>query len=436
MRQILFAFLLFSTTLTAQDGWKFIGPEEKPIRFLTMHGDVIFTSVTVVPPGGGFSTGRIYRSSDAGASWEVVDSTVIDRLSRIAFVGGDPPRLIGGNGSTLYYSDDLGMTWDSKYHQNIPPFSRYYVKENVPGLIFAIGALGPGGQLESLYRSTDYGRSWAETYDFPKSTDGSSLAVGLSQTTPDVYVNVETGIGGEYFYHSTDDGVTWSFVTFGNYVTQMMVDPDDPAIIYASRIVRTVRSSDRGLSWTQIFDNGTTVLQDRRNPSLLFVLGHPRGSQPGVFISEDRGNTWRFDSTSRNLPFKHIFNPFDPITWLQYDPGRKRLYLQTEKGIYMRENFLTSVSEERTVETRLSVFPQPARDKLDIVTGRLLPGRSATLHAIDPLGRILQEWSVDTSKRIAWDLTDHSGAPIPSGAYLLLLKDGDTLLTQRIMIVR
>ncbi len=425
MRQIFFTLLLFSTTLTAQDGWKYIGPVEDEIHFMSIRGDLMFCVAT--------STPGLFRSTDAGQTW-----TLLPNLMSRTVIFPDSLQTVMGNiqpNKELLLSTDKGDSW-----QNVstPPgllLKRLYVKENVPGLVFAIGGFGPARQLERLFRSTDYGRMWNETYDFPKSTDGSRLAVGLSPTTPDIYVNADTDIGGQYLYHSPDDGVTWNYVTPGRFIDQIMVDPDDPQILYSSIIGGIHKSTDGGYSWNQIFA-GISILQDKVNPNLLFTVGRPTGIQPGVIVSEDRGNSWIHDSTSAKLPFKQLSGSFDEISWLQYDPGRKRLYLQTTKGIYMRENFLTSISEEASpTTTRLEVYPQPASKTLTFAV-ELDEQKSSHLQLYNTLGQVVHEWKIDSSTQVLWNLVDKSGFPVSSGVYHLVFSDGDKILTQRFMIIR
>ncbi len=429
MKVIFFAFALtfFSTLAAAQTGWRYIGPVDREIQAMAVHEDLILCAASTT--GGD----RLFRSTDAGQTWDTLASGV----RNIAIIPDGIPTIVGSipPNKDFLISTDLGDTWDTT---GTPPpgiwLSRIYIKEDTPGLIFAIA--GPSSfRYERLYRSTDYGRSWTYAYNFPASSDGSNIAVGISPNTPDVYVNVDTDIGGQYFYHSSDDGVTWEFVTHGRFITQMMVDPDNQTNIYASIIGGIYQSNDGGFSWTQIH-SGVSIIQDKMNPNLLFSVGRPTGTQPGVTVSENRGKTWWHDSATLNLPFKQIIDPYNPNVWLQYEPGRKRLYLQTMTGIYMRENFLTAVLDvEIASNTFLHAYPQPAQKYLRITTGQ---PKSAmiSLRVYTTVGRVLRHWMLDTERYISWDLTDGNATQIQSGVYLLVMQEGATILSKTIIIQR
>lgn len=426
MKTLLFSLLFLPTILQAQEGWKNIGPVDREIQHMAVHGDLILCAASTVDGD------RLFRSTDAGKTWSILPSGV----RKMAIIPDGIPTIVGSipPNRDFLISTDMGETWDTT---GTPPpgdvLQRIYVKENVPGLLFAITSFFVA-KYERLFLSTDYGRSWTYPYDFPKSTDGSWLTVGLSPTTPDIYVNADTDIGGQYFYHSPDDGVTWEYVNLGRFINQIMVDPDSSQKLYASIIGGIHKSTDGGYSWQQIFA-GITILQDKENPNLLLTVGRPTGIQPGIIVSEDRGNSWKHDSTSAKLPFKQLAGSFEEITWLQYDPARRRLYIQTDKGIYMRENFLTRVWEGMGEKAfRMSAYPQPAWERLIIRTEQHALSR-ASISIFNSLGRHISILPVET-ENVVWNLLDENGNPVPNGVYIFVLSNSRRISSQRVIVLR
>ncbi|MGD0992135.1 MAG: glycoside hydrolase [Gemmatimonadales bacterium] len=128
-----------------------------------------------------------------------------------------------------------------------------------PGL-FYIGVTDGG-----VWKTNDYGRTWRPIFD--SEPTGSVGAIAVAASDPNViYVGSGEGLQrpdlsiGDGIYKSTDAGRTWVHegLTNGQQITQITVDPRDPARVCVA------------------------------------VLGHPYGSNPerGVFRSTDGGATW------------------------------------------------------------------------------------------------------------------------------------------------
>ncbi|MCZ7557944.1 MAG: T9SS type A sorting domain-containing protein [Bacteroidia bacterium] len=431
-------FILFPTLASAQSGWRYIGPEEKEIVSMSLLGDLIFASVRV--PG----SGRLYRSLDAGENWERVDTTTLPVGAATWIFPGDSIKVLAAyytfdpsRTRHFFISADSGRTWENhEMGQLTTDISRFYFKEgNHTGVLFGITSYGP---LDRLYRSSDYGRTWSWPYPFPASSDGSRIGIGMSPTTPDVYVNVDTDIGGAYFFHSSDDGVTWEIVGWGQGLLSMMIiDPDDPLLIYAPFQSDFVRSTDGGLSWSPIFQGWRGIgvvhgVMSANNPDHLFFLA--LGDSPGVYHSTDRGATWVYDTLSALLPYKPTFG--GPYEWLSYDAGRDRLYLQTAKGIYVRENALTDVkTTPQLSDFSMQTWPQPASESLTVKTE--LPTDASVMFGVyDTLGKLLREWQMLGPGSLHWDLRDRYNQNVPNGIYILTAFAGKEVVTQRIVIQR
>jgi hypothetical protein len=422
------ALFLLSDPASAQSGWRYIGPVDREIQYMAVHEDLILCAASTALGD------RLFRSTDAGQSWDTLASGV----RKMAIIPGDTPIIVGSvpPNRNFQFSMDLGETWDTSATPPPGPILyRIYVKPDNPGVVFAITGTF---RVKRLYRSSDYGRTWSWPYPFPQSSDGSRIAIGLSPTTPDVYVNVDTNIGGAYLYHSSDNGVTWEIVGLGpGLLPMMIIDPDDPLVIYAPFQSDFIRSTDGGLSWSPIFRGwqGMGVVHGIMHPDnsdhLIFLT---QWDEPGVYQTTDRGTTWVYDTLSAHLPYKATTG--GPYEWLAYDARRDRLYLQSAKGIYLRENVLTDIKLTRLLsDCSIQTYPQPASESLTVKTEFPIHS-SAKLRVYNTLGMMLREWHMAAPGSLQWDLRDRYNQDVPNGIYLLTAIAGKEVVTQRILIQR
>jgi hypothetical protein len=427
-------FILLSTLASAQSGWRYIGPVESEIQAMAVHEDLILCVASTI--GGD----RLFRSTDAGRTWDTLASGV----RKMAIIPDGNPTIVGSvpPNKDFMFSTDLGETWDTSATPPPGPILyRIYVKPDNPGVVFAITGTF---RVERLYRSSDYGRTWSWPYPFPQSSDGSKIAVGVSPTTPDVYVNVDTNIGGAYFFHSSDDGVTWEFVAESPWgITSLLINPNLTDRIISFRGNEIILSDDGGATWRSIHTRANlkrafrSLIRSADDAKKLYLFVEPNihlGLPGFISFSDSGGLTWADDSTSLTLPFKTVHNVFDPITWLQHDARRDRLYFQTEKGIYIRENLSTAISETIVpVSWGIQVHPQPAGESLTVTTN-FANHAGLTLRVCNTLGVPLREWNVAAPGSVHWDLRDRYNRDLPSGVYLLIAVAGKELVTQRILI--
>jgi len=186
------------------------------------------------------------------------------------------------------------------------------------------GHLGP-----TMFRSTDYGRSWTEAKRppaFEKSADGKGRSVKHTfWLTPghasqkDVWY---AGTSPQALFRTEDGGDTWGPVPGvnndpaivalwgdeqggtpnGPTMHSIIIDPRDPKRLYLSAWGLAAPggdtgggvfiSDDSGKTWRQTLREAQHVYDvtvDFRKPDLMYACGFDQG----VFRSEDRGETWK-----------------------------------------------------------------------------------------------------------------------------------------------
>jgi photosystem II stability/assembly factor-like uncharacterized protein len=187
--------------------------------------------------------------------------------------------------------------------------------------VFYIGQVNGG-----VWKSTDYGRTWAPIFDHEDTQSVGAIAVAPSN---DNIVYVASGEGlhrpdlsvGDGIYRSEDAGKTWVHLGLhgGEQIPAIAVDPANPNRLFAAVLGHPYgpneergiyRSEDGGKNWKKVLDKGnrigaSDVVLDPKNPRTVYAamwedtLGpwedanQYSGTGGGLFKSTDGGNTWK-----------------------------------------------------------------------------------------------------------------------------------------------
>ena len=208
--------------------------------------------------------------------------------------------------------------------RHLGPFrgGRTKAATGIPGRpgVFLIGAVNGG-----VFRTDDYGRTWAPIFDDQPSVSIGAIAVAPSD--PDViYVGSGEGMHrpdlstGDGLYRSGDGGKTWAHLGLrdGQQLPQIAVDPKDPQRLYVAVLGHPYgpseerglfRSRDGGATFDKVLyidaDTGCAdVAIDPSDPQTLLATlweareapwenGSFKGPGSGLYKSSDGGTTWR-----------------------------------------------------------------------------------------------------------------------------------------------
>ncbi|MGA7424656.1 MAG: glycoside hydrolase [Candidatus Sulfotelmatobacter sp.] len=186
--------------------------------------------------------------------------------------------------------------------------------------VFYVGQVNGG-----VWKSDDYGRTWAPIFDHESTQSIGAIAVAASN--PDV-VYVASGEGlhrpdlsiGNGIYKSTDAGKTWTHLGLrdGFQIPALAIDPRDPNRVFAAVLGHPYgpneerglfRSTDGGQTWQKVIskDENTGACDveiDPSNPDVIYAsMWEARegpwedgnlfnGTGGGLFKSTDGGSTW------------------------------------------------------------------------------------------------------------------------------------------------
>lgn len=290
--------------------------------------NVIYVGTGSACPRGNVSIGDgMYRSTDAGASWQHIGLEHAGAISRVRVHPTDPTRLwvavlgqiFGGNPERgVYRSTDAGETWEhvlsisadaGASDLELDPFN--------PRVLYAAAwrverkpwTLIDGSDEGGLFRSTDGGDTWDRLEGgLPTGVLG---RIGVSASPARrgrlwTIVTAADGRGG--IFRSEDRGDTWKRVsdepellTRGWYYSHLHADPADPNTVWGSN-VRFFKSVDGGANWERVGtphgDNHDLWINPER-PHIMV-----QANDGGANVSVDGGRSW---STQNNQPTAEFY---------------------------------------------------------------------------------------------------------------------------------
>lgn len=312
------------------------------------------------------------------SSWMGVETMAIDPsdANRVYLVGGQYTASWAGNASLLR-STDKGATWQSsalsfKMGGNEDGRScgeRLSVDPNKNSILF-LGSCNAG-----LWKSTDFGVTWAQVTSFPVSSTANNVGLVFVEfikssgtagnATPVIYVGVSQG--GNNLYRSTNGGTSWTVVPTGAASTLMphhaaqdgqgnmyisFCDAEGPNGVSAGAVrklnLSTLATSNVTPPTGQGGFSGVTV--DRQKPNTIMVSTMDRWwPDDEIYRSVNGGATWTAVLTTGTLdnalaPWSADRSPHW-LADLEIDPfNSNRGFVVTGYGVLVCDNLTAADS--------------------------------------------------------------------------------------------
>lgn len=314
------------------------------------------------PADDGPTTGEVWRSEDAGATW-IKLLTLRNAALSLAVDPGNPRNVYAGfERQGVLKSTDRGATW-SPARRGLQAYrvNDVAVDPNRPGSIWIAAPEGSayfedsfsGYVYPGLLDTTDGGRSWV------------ALDRGLDDTFYPQRVVLDPlrperiwTFGGGQFYRSVDGGRSWQLIEPLRQITAnaFVIDPSDPDRIFlaGSRgeggefpypVPLVWRSLDGGDTWEELDGGFDLNQQDRARAGQMTGLAlspaRPEtvyaGGTFGFFRSRNSGDAWA--RISGEFPqacpeSSLVVDPFMPSTLyaIRCD-NRQSVYKSTDNGV-------------------------------------------------------------------------------------------------------
>ena len=272
----------------------------------------------------------IYRTTDGGKKWEKKGLENTERIAKIIMHPTDPDviyvavmgHLWNSNPDRgVYRTTDGGTTWEKiLFVDENTGCSDLVMDPDDPDILIAglwdyrraPWFFRSGGPGSGLYRSTNGGKDWSKVVKgIPAGTLG-RISLAFSPASHRIlWALIEAERSG--LYRSLDKGESWELLNddpaMGErpfYFSLIIPDPADSNRIYKPGFSLQV-SNDGGKRFSSPFVEGGNVHGDF-HPMWIDPSDHEfiyMGTDGGLYISQDKGNTWRF---VRNLPISQFYH--------------------------------------------------------------------------------------------------------------------------------
>lgn len=260
--------------------------------------------------GGGITGTWLAYSDDKGASWTSViapwyswgaavkcENMVVDHVNRIiyAIVGQSP------SSKRLYYSIDGGANWSYNAGPVTSPDVQYF-SSNGEWVISNDGALVGIEYYGGIFRTTDYGATWALAYPVPSGLGGFSYSsISKDPNNSHIHATYRSGTYTYQFLKSTDNGQTWVGYTpnsfdYWMYATSQVITASGAQIIgtgYGNHGI--TRSPDFGLTIANPFISTYRLHRGTIDDTgRIWFVGDasPDARRLALVYSDDDGLTW------------------------------------------------------------------------------------------------------------------------------------------------
>jgi photosystem II stability/assembly factor-like uncharacterized protein len=380
---------LIPTTSSAQiDTALLAGLKARSIGPAGMSGRVAAIEVAPNDPNTiyvGAATGGVWKSTNGGSHWQpVFDDQDVHAIGAIAVSPANPDVVWVGTGEGnvrnsasvgrgVYRSLDAGRTWQHMGLKDSERIHRVIVHPRDPDTVYvaAMGRAWGENSERGVYRSRDAGKTWQRVLYVDERTGAAELVIDPSNPEK-LFANMweyrrwpwffKSGGPGSGLYMTTDGGDHWRKATVADGLPAgelgrmgLAVSASNPRVVYAlveAKDSALLRSDDGGYRWTTVNKELNVsgrpfyyadIRVDPKNPDRLYRLGtfvdvsidggksfqpliglkhlHPdnhalwidpndpnymiNGNDGGIGISRDHGATWRFVT---NLPLAQFYH--------------------------------------------------------------------------------------------------------------------------------
>ncbi len=294
--------------------------------------DIVWVGTGEGNPRNSASVGNgIYKSMDGGRSWSHLGLDETERIHRVALHPSNPEvayvaalgQMWGENPERgVFKTVDGGATW----------VKVLYVDERTGAADLEMDPSNPnkliaamwdyrrwpwffrsGGPGSGIYLTVDGGRNWKKltAADGLPAGDLGRIGLAIAPSDPNVvYALIEAKEN--VLYRSEDGGFTWRKAGAGDnvgnrpfYYADLRVDPKDPNRVYSLWSLVSV-SEDGGKSfeplvtWNKAHPDHHAMWINPNDPSHII-----EGNDGGVYVTHDKGETWRF---TFNLPLAQFYH--------------------------------------------------------------------------------------------------------------------------------
>lgn len=280
--------------------WRCIGPPRGG-RVVAVAGDANDAMVFYF----GACAGGVWKTIDGGVYWRCVSDGFFGSaaIGALAVARSDSNVIYAGTGETtirldvsygdgMYRSSDAGETWQHIGLRGSKHIGRIIVHPDDPDLVYvaALGDIFGPNEERGVFRSRDGGQSWEKI--LYRNADSGAIDLAMDAANPRIlfasiwqtrrnFWNISSGGPGCGLFRSMDGGDTWEEITTAPGLPDGML----------GKIGVAVSPAQAGRVW---------------------ALVEAVGDKTGLYRSDDYGRRWTLASNSRDLMhrpwyYTHVF---------------------------------------------------------------------------------------------------------------------------------
>ncbi len=314
----------------------------------------------------GAATGGVWKSSDGGLAFTpVFDREGFHSIGALAIHPQNPSlvwvgtgegntRNSAGHGGGIFRSLDAGRTWQRMGLEGTERIHRIVLHPTDPNLVYvtALGSMWKDNPERGVYRSRDGGRSWEKVLYVDENTGASDLVMDPENPNK-LFASTwqfrrwpwffKSGGPGSGLWRSTDGGETWTRLTAADGLPKgelgrigLAIAPSDPARVYAlveAEQSAMLASTDGGYTFTAVNTDAniserpfyySDIYVDPKWPDRVYRLASV------AQVSDDGGRT---------------FQPW--VTWDKIHPDHHALWIDPSDGRHLLISNDGGVGESR-----------------------------------------------------------------------------------------
>lgn len=281
--------------------WAALGPFGGDVADVAVSPTMPSVVLAGIAPSGG-SGGRLYRSTDGGATWAAVASVNISvydiefTSTGVAYIGTLDGVWRSDNNGVSFSPQNLGIGLnDQVFEVTIDPANEQVIWAGIADAL--------GNQPVNVMRSVNGGASWNNMTP-PLASPMNCRGIAIDPTNSQkIYAAFGGSFGGSNFWVTTNGGASWDNRSAGlpnNPLWDVAHDGSRVLVcggqLFGSQLVGLYTSSNDGVNWTQLSDGTwpSRAVQDIEiepgNPQRIYVA-----TTSGVFRSDNGGASWTFN---------------------------------------------------------------------------------------------------------------------------------------------
>ncbi|MGH9394760.1 MAG: WD40/YVTN/BNR-like repeat-containing protein, partial [Terriglobales bacterium] len=308
----------------------------------------------------GSTGGGVWKTSDAGASWQNVSDGYfsVGSMGALAVADSDPNIVYAGTGSSkirsnvsigrgIYRSGDAGKSWNFLGLRAVGQIAAIRIDPANPNLVYVAAQGDPfaDSPQRGVYRSSDGGDTWSKVLYVSPALGAAALAMDpadpkvlyasmwYGRRKPWTIISGSEASAGAGIYKTRDGGEHWTKLggglpeqLFGR--SNVAVSAANPERVYALIEAKPgsglYRSEDAGVNWKLV--NGSDAIITR--PFYYDTLGLDPNNADIVYVGDE---TW-FKSTDGGVSFRSERTPHGDNHALWINPKNSLDMIQSNDG--------------------------------------------------------------------------------------------------------